>query len=157
MFLFEYLAMLERVAFFPLHLLYCDGGHFQSLFSLLIGFSVTMASDDIAQLVDALAKTHFGEGELSIKGLGLKLDNAASGQKSWTGLLLFTYPWTDLSGRYCSILHDVDCPSSGGAGPRDRAAPVSESFVSGGKHCGSGCCTGHRKSSGEQRHAPGTD
>lgn len=41
---------------------------------------VIMASDDIAQLADALAKTHVGDGELSFKGLGLKLDNAASGQ-----------------------------------------------------------------------------
>lgn len=40
-----------------------------------------MASiDDIAQLADALSKTHVGDGELSYKGLGLKLDNAASGQ-----------------------------------------------------------------------------
>lgn len=39
-----------------------------------------MASDDIAQLADALAKTHVGDGELSFRGLGLKLDNAASGQ-----------------------------------------------------------------------------
>lgn len=39
-----------------------------------------MASDDIAQLADALSKTHVGDGELSFKGLGLKLDNAASGQ-----------------------------------------------------------------------------
>ncbi|XP_070846553.1 ran GTPase-activating protein 1b [Chaetodon trifascialis] len=37
-----------------------------------------MASDDIAQLADALSKTHVGDGELSFKGLGLKLDNAAS-------------------------------------------------------------------------------
>lgn len=37
-----------------------------------------MASDDIAQLADALSKTHVGDGELSYKGLGLKLDNAAS-------------------------------------------------------------------------------
>ncbi|XP_037611812.1 ran GTPase-activating protein 1b [Sebastes umbrosus] len=36
-----------------------------------------MASDDIAQLVDALSKTHVGD-ELSYKGLGLKLDNAES-------------------------------------------------------------------------------
>lgn len=40
-----------------------------------------MASDDITQLADALAKTHVVDGELSFKGLGLKLDNAASGQK----------------------------------------------------------------------------
>lgn len=40
-----------------------------------------MASDDIAQLTDALAKTHVGDGELSFQGLGLKLDNAVSGQK----------------------------------------------------------------------------
>lgn len=39
-----------------------------------------MASDDISQLADALSKTHVGEGELSYKGLGLKLDNAESGQ-----------------------------------------------------------------------------
>ncbi|XP_067432506.1 ran GTPase-activating protein 1b [Thunnus thynnus] len=37
-----------------------------------------MASDDIAQLADALSKTHVGDGELSYKGLGLKLDNAES-------------------------------------------------------------------------------
>ncbi|XP_049419762.1 ran GTPase-activating protein 1b [Epinephelus fuscoguttatus] len=37
-----------------------------------------MASDDISQLADALAKTHVGDGELSFKGLGLKLDNAES-------------------------------------------------------------------------------
>ncbi|XP_074477088.1 ran GTPase-activating protein 1b [Sebastes fasciatus] len=36
-----------------------------------------MASDDIAQLADALSKTHVGD-ELSYKGLGLKLDNAES-------------------------------------------------------------------------------
>lgn len=39
-----------------------------------------MASIDIAQLADALSKTHVDDGELSFKGLGLKLDNAASGQ-----------------------------------------------------------------------------
>ncbi|XP_072229713.1 ran GTPase-activating protein 1b [Leuresthes tenuis] len=37
-----------------------------------------MASDDIAQLADALSKTHVGDGELSYKGLGLKLDGAES-------------------------------------------------------------------------------
>ncbi|XP_054454845.1 ran GTPase-activating protein 1b [Anoplopoma fimbria] len=37
-----------------------------------------MASDDIAQLADALSKTHVGDGELSFKGLGLKLDDAES-------------------------------------------------------------------------------
>ncbi|KAM6897514.1 ran GTPase-activating protein 1b [Xenentodon cancila] len=37
-----------------------------------------MASDDIAQLADALSKTHVCDGELSYKGLGLKLDNAES-------------------------------------------------------------------------------
>lgn len=37
-----------------------------------------MASDDIAQLADALSNTHVGEDELSYKGLGLKLDSEAS-------------------------------------------------------------------------------
>ncbi|XP_036408203.1 ran GTPase-activating protein 1a [Megalops cyprinoides] len=37
-----------------------------------------MASDDIAQLANSLAKTQVGEGELSYKGRGLKLDNAQS-------------------------------------------------------------------------------
>ncbi|XP_077407280.1 ran GTPase-activating protein 1b [Vanacampus margaritifer] len=37
-----------------------------------------MAADDIAQLVNTLSKTHLGDGELSYKGLGLKLDNAES-------------------------------------------------------------------------------
>ncbi|XP_034715642.1 ran GTPase-activating protein 1b isoform X2 [Etheostoma cragini] len=37
-----------------------------------------MASDDIAQLADALSKTHVVDGELSYKGSGLKLDNAES-------------------------------------------------------------------------------
>lgn len=40
-----------------------------------------MASDDISQLADALSKTHVGDGELSYKGLGLKLDNAESVEK----------------------------------------------------------------------------
>uniref|UniRef100_A0AAQ4P9I1 Ran GTPase-activating protein 1 n=1 Tax=Gasterosteus aculeatus aculeatus TaxID=481459 RepID=A0AAQ4P9I1_GASAC len=39
---------------------------------------VAMASDDIARLADALSKTHVGDGELSYKGLGLKLDDAES-------------------------------------------------------------------------------
>ncbi|CAL1604866.1 unnamed protein product [Knipowitschia caucasica] len=39
-----------------------------------------MASDNIAQLADALSKTHVGDGELSYKGLGLKLDSAESVQ-----------------------------------------------------------------------------
>ncbi|XP_041745982.1 ran GTPase-activating protein 1 isoform X1 [Coregonus clupeaformis] len=38
----------------------------------------TMASDDIALLAEALSKTHVGDGELSYKGQGLKLDNAES-------------------------------------------------------------------------------
>ncbi|KAJ0015732.1 hypothetical protein NQD34_014022 [Periophthalmus magnuspinnatus] len=37
-----------------------------------------MATDDIAQLADALSKTHVGDGELSYKGLGLKLDSEQS-------------------------------------------------------------------------------
>ncbi|KAF7654005.1 hypothetical protein LDENG_00075930 [Lucifuga dentata] len=37
-----------------------------------------MASDDIALLADALSKTHVGDGELSYKGRGLKLDSAES-------------------------------------------------------------------------------
>lgn len=40
-----------------------------------------MASDDIAQLADALSNAHVGDGELSYRGLGLKLDGAESGQK----------------------------------------------------------------------------
>lgn len=37
-----------------------------------------MATDDIAQLADVLSKTHVGDGELSYKGLGLKLDTEES-------------------------------------------------------------------------------
>ncbi|XP_019902089.2 ran GTPase-activating protein 1b isoform X2 [Esox lucius] len=37
-----------------------------------------MASDDIALLAEALSKTHVGNGELSYKGRGLKLDTAES-------------------------------------------------------------------------------
>ncbi|ROL41297.1 Ran GTPase-activating protein 1 [Anabarilius grahami] len=37
-----------------------------------------MASDDVANLADSLAKTQVNEGELSYKGQGLKLDNAQS-------------------------------------------------------------------------------
>ncbi|KAA0706293.1 Ran GTPase-activating protein 1 [Triplophysa tibetana] len=37
-----------------------------------------MASDDVTQLADSLAKTKVNEGELSYKGRGLKLDNAQS-------------------------------------------------------------------------------
>ncbi|MCI4395301.1 hypothetical protein PGIGA_G00178750 [Pangasianodon gigas] len=39
---------------------------------------VGMASDVVAQLADSLARTQVGEGELSYKGQGLKLDNAES-------------------------------------------------------------------------------
>lgn len=39
-----------------------------------------MAAIDIVQLADALSQTHVDDGELSFKGLGLKLDNAASGE-----------------------------------------------------------------------------
>lgn len=42
---------------------------------------MTMASEDVAQLVDSLAKTQVREGELSYKGRGLKFDNAKSGEK----------------------------------------------------------------------------
>ncbi len=41
---------------------------------------VKMASDDVANLADSLAKTQVDEGELSYKGQGLKLDNAQSGE-----------------------------------------------------------------------------
>lgn len=53
-----------------------------SLYCLTSGcfHRVNMASDDIAQLVDALSNTHVGEDELSYKGLGLKLDSEASGE-----------------------------------------------------------------------------
>ncbi|KAF4116444.1 ran GTPase-activating protein 1a [Onychostoma macrolepis] len=40
-----------------------------------------MASDDVANLADSLAKTQVDEGELSYKGQGLKLDNAQSAEK----------------------------------------------------------------------------
>lgn len=39
-----------------------------------------MASEDIAQLAETLSKVRVGDGELSYKGLGLKLDDAESGQ-----------------------------------------------------------------------------
>uniref|UniRef100_A0A8C2EQL3 RAN GTPase activating protein 1a n=1 Tax=Cyprinus carpio TaxID=7962 RepID=A0A8C2EQL3_CYPCA len=42
---------------------------------------VKMASDDVANLADSLAKTQVDEGELSYKGQGLKLDNAQSVEK----------------------------------------------------------------------------
>ena len=41
---------------------------------------VPMATDDVAQLADSLAKTQVVGGELSYKGKGLKLDNAESGE-----------------------------------------------------------------------------
>lgn len=50
-----------------------------------------MASDDISQLADALAKTHVGDGELSFKGLGLKLDNAESGQTGFSFVFVFIH------------------------------------------------------------------
>ncbi|XP_039543488.1 ran GTPase-activating protein 1a [Pimephales promelas] len=40
-----------------------------------------MASDDVANLADSLAKAQVNEGELSYKGQGLKLDNAQSVEK----------------------------------------------------------------------------
>lgn len=42
--------------------------------------SAGMASEDIAQLADTLSRIRVGDGELSYKGLGLKLDDAESGQ-----------------------------------------------------------------------------
>ncbi|KAL7883543.1 hypothetical protein SRHO_G00012010 [Serrasalmus rhombeus] len=42
---------------------------------------VRMASDDVAQLADSLAKTQVGEGELSYKGQGLKLNDAQSAEE----------------------------------------------------------------------------
>lgn len=42
--------------------------------------TVVMASIDIVQLADALSQTHVDDGELNFQGLGLKLDNAASGE-----------------------------------------------------------------------------
>lgn len=123
---------------------------------------VIMASDDISQLADALSKTHVGDGELSYKGLGLKLDNAASGQMLY-GASERVSLWFS---RHC-VLEDwplcplqtwspVLCAFSGGPGPWDRAVPGSESFAPGGQHCGSGCSPGHRQGSGEQRPTPGT-
>lgn len=41
-----------------------------------------MASEDINELTEALARTHVGDGELSYKGQGLKLDNAESGKRN---------------------------------------------------------------------------
>uniref|UniRef100_A0A8B9KBW7 Ran GTPase-activating protein 1 n=1 Tax=Astyanax mexicanus TaxID=7994 RepID=A0A8B9KBW7_ASTMX len=40
-----------------------------------------MASDDVSQLADSLARTQVGEGELSYKGQGLKLDNAQTAEE----------------------------------------------------------------------------
>ncbi|XP_076866313.1 ran GTPase-activating protein 1a [Brachyhypopomus gauderio] len=40
-----------------------------------------MASDDVAQLTESLARTQVGEGELSYKGRGLKLDDAESARE----------------------------------------------------------------------------
>lgn len=112
-----------------------------------------MASDDIAQLADALAKTHVEDGELSFKDQGLKLDSAGSGQRVVPAKV---YCWIGWAGPCLWISHLVTCAFSGGAGPWDRAVPVSESPVSRGQHCGSGCSPGHRQGSGEQRPAPGT-
>ncbi|XP_040885453.1 ran GTPase-activating protein 1b isoform X2 [Toxotes jaculatrix] len=52
----------------------CDRYRFPGNYSLC----VIMASDDIAQLADNLSKTQIGDGELSYKGLGLKLDTTES-------------------------------------------------------------------------------
>lgn len=39
-----------------------------------------MASEDISQLADSLAKTQVGGGELSFKGRALKLDTTEAGK-----------------------------------------------------------------------------
>lgn len=72
-----------------------------------------MASDDIAELANALSKTHVGDGELSYKGLGLKLDNAESGQKLSCrhGIMLARGVFTP------EVLMSLLCAYSGGAGP----------------------------------------
>lgn len=51
---------------------------------------VRMASDDVRQLADSLAKTQVTEGELSYKGRGLKLDNAQSGEHRYTHVHTYT-------------------------------------------------------------------
>lgn len=75
----------EKELLFALRLLYFCSWKFPheiiSLFYFLGLFRVKMASDDIAQLTDALEKTHVGDEHLSFQALGLKLDDAASGQK----------------------------------------------------------------------------
>ncbi|KAG7460051.1 hypothetical protein MATL_G00217270 [Megalops atlanticus] len=53
-------------------------GKQQRAFSVVTALGDSMASDDIAKLANSLAKTQVGEGELSYKGRGLKLDNAQS-------------------------------------------------------------------------------
>ncbi|KAJ8345717.1 hypothetical protein SKAU_G00299100 [Synaphobranchus kaupii] len=45
---------------------------------VVTAFGGSMASEDVAQLANSLAKTQVGEAELSYKGRGLKLDNAQS-------------------------------------------------------------------------------
>lgn len=57
-----------------------------------------MASDDISQLADALSKTHVGDGELSYKGKGLKLDDAESGEKLSLVSLVFLCSATCITG-----------------------------------------------------------
>lgn len=47
-----------------------------------------MASGDIEQLAEALAKTHVGE-ELSYKGQGLKLNDEQSGEKHFVHYVAF--------------------------------------------------------------------
>ncbi|KAL0983987.1 hypothetical protein UPYG_G00135550 [Umbra pygmaea] len=54
-------------------LVYC---HWEA--PILTPITTTMASDDIGLLAEALSKTHVGDGELSYKGRGLKLDGAES-------------------------------------------------------------------------------
>lgn len=52
---------------------------------------VKMASDDVANLADSLAKTQVNEGELSYKGQGLKLDNAQSGELTMLSYFCMLY------------------------------------------------------------------
>lgn len=55
-----------------------------------------MATDTVAQLADSLASTGVGEGELSYKGEGRKLDDAKSGRFffcSYSSFSLITANW----------------------------------------------------------------
>lgn len=114
-----------------------------------------MASDDVANLADSLAKTQVNEGELSYKGQGLKLDNAQSGELKRTSAHNYRISHICFWCLYERINLCFVC--SGGDGEGDRGVRRSACAQTGGKHHRRGGGADHRQSLGEEERSTGAE